>query len=146
MRRNHRQTKFQEGCWATVFTAPLVAGKDHNGSFIRKHLIQWEPWDGARHQKHLDLHWGAVPLEMAFGVYSFICSLPPANFIPHSFNVPGRGCHLQNKVFFLYFFQVGNHRDICNERRQQNCQPHTRGSCLLLHLSLITFNAPATGQ
>lgn len=69
VRRNHRQAQFQEGCWATIFTASLVAGKDQNGSFIRKCLIQWEPWDGARHQTHLDLHWGAVPLEMAFGVY-----------------------------------------------------------------------------
>lgn len=67
----------------------------------------------------------------------------PASRQPRtSLSVPGRGCHLQNEVFFLYFFQIWNNRDICNERRQRNCRPRGQGTCLLLRILLT----PAMGQ
>lgn len=47
---------------------------------------------------------------MAPGMFS---SLPPTS---GEYNIPGRGCHLQDEVFLLYLFQVRNNRDICNER------------------------------
>ena len=39
-------------------------------------------------------------------------SLPPTS---GEYNIPGRGCHLQDEVFLLYLLQVRNNRDICNQ-------------------------------
>lgn len=77
---------------------------------------------GAHHQKFPISTQGAAPLYMGFGMYEFTCSLPPTNFM---LSVPGRGGHLQSKIFFLYFFQIWNNRDVCKEKRSKRSAGQT---------------------
>lgn len=95
---------------------------------------------GARHQKFPISTQGAAPLYMGFGMYEFTCPLPPANFM---LSVPGRGGHLQSKIFFLYFFQIRNNRDVCKEKRSKRSAGQTGRD--LAHFS-VYYLSPSKSQ
>lgn len=52
---------------------------------------------------------------------------------------------MQNKVFFLYFLQIRNDRNICKERQKQHCLQNSQGLCLLLHFLLIPLQHTSHG-
>lgn len=89
-------------------------------------------------QRHLDLPWGAAPLEM-------VCGMVPASCQLHiNLTYLGGAATCKTKSSSCTSSRSGITGISAMRGEAKNVSSTNGGSCLLLHWLLITFNVPAT--